>query len=275
MTDLSTSHSGFVRIADTRLFYEDSGVGTPLVLIHAGIADSRMWDSQFDVFAEDHRVIRFDLRGFGQTVCGTGEFADWEDMEKIFAALKIQPAIILGASMGARVAVEFALHRPGLVLGLILVSPGLFSDVPRSEPLAKGWKAMEAAFEAGDQDAMLEIETQIWVDGPRRKPHQVPASVRLKVREMNENAYALEADAAGRKQISPPAISRTAEINTPTLVVVGNEDQSDILGIADRLVGEIDGARKVMVSGAAHMLNMEQPDVFNSLILEFLDEQIS
>ncbi len=121
--------------------YEDCGAGTPLILIHAGIADSRMWDYQFDRFATNNRVIRFDLRGFGQTVCGLGQFADWEDTEEIFAALDIEPAVILGASMGARVAVEFALYRPDLVLGLMLVSPGLFSNVPRSEPLVKGWKA--------------------------------------------------------------------------------------------------------------------------------------
>ncbi len=272
MSNARMSHTGFVVVGDGRLYYEERGDGQPVILIHAGIADSRMWDPQIEPLAAMHRVIRFDLRGFGQTVIGSGSFADSEDVEQIFDTLDVGPAVIVGASMGARVAVEFALRRPDLVRGLVLVAPGLFFDNPRSYALLAGWEAMGQAFEAGDPGRALEIELGLWIDGPRRAPSQVSPALRERVREMNTRVFELMGGDAGRQTMTPPAVERLAEIHVPTLVVIGDEDQLDIQAIANRLADEIAGARKVVIDDAAHMVTMEHPVVFNLLITQFLDD---
>ncbi len=270
MSTSSAPSSGFLTVGGARLYYDDQGAGSPIVLIHAGIADSRMWDAQMARLSAHYRVIRFDLRGFGKSETEPEPFSDVADLAELFRALDIEPAVVVGASMGARVAVELALERPNLVRALLLVAPGLFRGLPPSEPLAAGWRAMEQAYEAGDTDRMLELELGLWVDGPRRSPHQVEPSLRERVRDMNAVAYRLEALASGRQSLSPPAVERLNELKVPTLVVVGDEDQRDILDIADYLVDQISDAREVVVRDAAHMLTMERPEEFNALVVEFV-----
>jgi 3-oxoadipate enol-lactonase len=272
MSSFKAPSSGFITIGDSRIYYEESGSGPALLLIHAGIADSRMWDPQIEALSREHHVIRCDLRGFGQTVTAPGPFTDWEDLAHLCDALGIDAAVVIGASMGARVAVELALERPNLVSALVLVAPGLFPDAPPSEALAAGWHAIEQALEQDDEKRALDLETAMWVDGPRRDPDDVDQQVRERVRAMNARAWELEESAEGRARVSPPAVERLSEIDVPVLVLVGTEDQSDILAIADRLTDEIANARKVVVDDAAHMLSMERPALFNNVVLEFLTE---
>ncbi len=273
MTNPETPSSGYVYVGTGRIFYDVRGSGPPILLIHAGIADSRMWEPQLEALAAEHRVVRLDLRGFGQTTTGPEPFFDWEDIDAVCAALTLSDIVVVGASMGARVAVEFALQRTDLVRGLVLVAPGLISpDEPRSESLRSGWDAMGQAFDAGDPDRMREIELAMWVDGPRRDSAEVDPDVRRLVSEMNARVYELEASAEGRQELTPPAVERLAQIRVPVLVVAGSEDQPDILGIADRLVAVIDGAREVVFENTAHMPTMEQPERFNDLVVQFIRE---
>jgi 3-oxoadipate enol-lactonase len=121
--------------------------------------------------------------------------------------------------------------------------------------------------------AAVECESRLWVDGPRRTPDQVDASVRERVRVMN-TAISLQPEEVGtRERLDPPAITRLGEITAPTLVVVGDGDVPDVIATADLLASRIAGARKVILPDVAHMLTMERPDTFNRLVLDFLDEQ--
>ncbi len=273
MIDRVTPYTGHIDVGSARISYDVRGSGPAILLIHAGIADSRMWDPHVDALAAEHRVARLDLRGFGQTTTELETFFDWEDVGDVCGALSLSNLVVIGSSMGARVAVEFALQRPDLVRGLVLAAPGLFfPDEPRSESLRSAWDEMGQAFDAGDPARMREIELAIWVDGPRRGPAEVDPDVRQQVNEMNARVYELEPSVEGRQPLTPPAVERLGEIDVPVLVVVGLEDQPDIVGIADRLTTEISGSRKVVFDDAAHMLNMEQPERFNELVLQFLRE---
>ncbi len=104
MAELNST-TGFLEVPGASLYYECAGQGYPLVLIHAGIADSRMWDEQVAAFAPRYRVIRYDVRGFGQTRLGAGSFANYEDV-----------AALLDAS-GERILLAF---RSGVQLRLTL-----------------------------------------------------------------------------------------------------------------------------------------------------------
>src|SRR5947209_9678446 len=118
---------GFAEVNGTKLYYEVAGAGHPLVLLHEGIADSRMYDDQFNAFAQHYRVVRFDIRGFGQSDLPTGDkpIALHEDLYGLLTFLGMKKTYLLGMSMGGAMALNFTLTHPDMVDGLILVAPGV------------------------------------------------------------------------------------------------------------------------------------------------------
>lgn len=264
--------SGWAAVNGTRLWYETFGIGHPLVLIHAGIADSRMWDEQCEAFARQYQVVRYDLRGFGKSAAATGPFSHVEDLAQLLTFLRIPSAYLLGSSMGGQVAIDFTLEHPSAVDALIRVSSGVGQRSP-SPALIAGWREVEAAIKAGDVARGVELELQMWVDGPRRGSDQVDPSVRDRVRMMDRALLERAAAEEGvPDEIDPPAIERLAEVRVPTLIVVGDQDVDDVLSIADVLATGIRRAGKIVVPGTGHMLNMEQPETFNRLVLDFLHD---
>jgi pimeloyl-ACP methyl ester carboxylesterase len=132
----------------------------------------------------------------------------------------------------------------------------------------------EQAAAAGDLDRANDLEVHIWVDGPGRTPEMVNPSVRERVREMNLIALRRggEHKQATRREPVPPANDRLSAITAPTLVIVGDQDVSDISLIADRIAAGIPDARKVVMRDTAHVPPMERPAEFNRLLLDFLAE---
>jgi pimeloyl-ACP methyl ester carboxylesterase len=254
-----------------QIAYEVAGSGFPLLLAHAGIADRRMWDEQVQTFAERYQVIRYDMRGYGQTPMVAGPFSHVDDLRELLAFLSIKQAYLLGCSLGGKTCIDLVLAHPELAAALILVGAPpsgweLFSGEPPPQ-----WAEMDAAFEAGDFQRLAELEVQIWVDGPQRTPDQVDSRVRDRVREMNVIALTNEAAGLGSEQpTEPPALGRLAEIGTPTLVIYGDLDVPSIVVAGELLADTIPGAQKVVLTGTAHMPNMEQPAAFNRAVLDFL-----
>lgn len=248
----------------------EEGLGTVL-LLHAGIADSRMWRPQVGVLeSAGYRVVAPDLRGFGQHVLLPEAFSYVRDAE----ALLEGPAAVVGCSLGGRVALELAVHRPDLVERLVVIAPALpgweWADETRA-----GWAQEEAAFESGDNEAAAEASLRMWVDGPRRSPGAVDAAMRSAVREMVLRSYELQQhawdDGAREDEIlDPPVDGRLGEIGCPTLVVVGDEDVADLRAIAAHVAASVADGRLVNVPGAAHLPSLERADVVNAFLLDFL-----
>ena len=260
--------SGFAAVNGTRLYREVTGAGHPLVLLHAGIADARMWDEQVAAFAERYTVIRYDARGFGRSDPAVGRFSPRADLAELLSELGAGRAHLVGLSMGGRIALDVAIERPELVSALV-VAGSRPSGHPASAELRDAFAAVDAAFEAGDVDGAVELELRMWVDGPRRTPDQVDPTVRERLREMDAALFAAP-DEGEPEALDPPAVDRLGEVRAPTLVIVGDQDLPDVLAGADLLASGIPGARKVVVPDAAHMVNMERPEAFNRLVLEFL-----
>ncbi len=128
-----TSNSGFLDVSTASIYYEVAGEGFPLLLLHAGIADSRMWDDQFPIFAQHYRTIRYDLRGFGQSQWNAGTFASYEDPVALFHALDVQKAHVLGVSFGGKTALDFALTHSQLVASLVLVALSVGGEQPSEQ----------------------------------------------------------------------------------------------------------------------------------------------
>lgn len=262
---------GFAEVNGAKLFYESAGAGRPLVLIHAGIADSRMWDAQMDAFAREFRVVRYDLRGFGRSTVPPEPFAHHEDLAALLRILETSGAVVVGASYGGNVATAFALEHPEAVEALILVNSRVANEAP-TDDLREAWAAVDALWEAGDIAGANELELRMWVDGPTRTPDEVDSAVRALVGDMNGALLARveELEAAGERDIEPPAHARLAEIRVPTLAIVGELDQADVLAGNDRLVAAVPGARRATIAKAAHLPSMEHPEEFNRIVLEFI-----
>src|SRR5438093_7347452 len=181
-------------INGARLHYERAGAGMPVVFLHAGVADHRMWEPQFEAFAKHFDVIAPDTRGFG-----------------------------------------------------------------RSELPPGGWSPVEA-------------DARLWLDGPRRPAGYVKDPIRQLFFAMDSN-FDSDFGAAPIERLDPPAAERLHEITAPTLLVVGDEDAPPILDAVDMLMEKVPHARKVVIHDAAHLPNLEHPDEFNRIVLDFLLER--
>jgi 3-oxoadipate enol-lactonase len=264
--------TGYVAVGNAKLYYEELGAGDPVVMIHGGLLDRRMWDGQFAVFAERHRVIRYDARGHGLSKAADGTFSHHEDLKKLLDALKIEKAAIMGLSMGGYIAIDFALAYPGRVAALVLAAPGLTGYKFDSEVLRKNNEAFNKAQQDNDLKMLVEYFQRSWTDGPARTPDQVDAAVREKVRQMATGTLENWNRGSRERRLDPAAIGRLAEIHVPTLAVVGDLDMPDILEIVGLIEKDVEGARKVVIEGAAHMVNMERPAEFNRVVLGFLEK---
>ncbi|MGD8454373.1 MAG: alpha/beta fold hydrolase [Phycisphaerae bacterium] len=264
--------SGFARADGTAVYYEAQGAGEPLVLIHGGGLDHRMWDEQFDTFAQHYRVIRYDARGHGLTKGPPGLYRDTADLAALLKHLGIPRAHVLGLSLGGRIAIDFALEYPEMTGCVIPVSPGLSGYDFVGEDLQESSARLAEAFRAGDFDLAREYMQRSWTDGPQRTPEQVDPQVRRAVREMLEWSMAPAKNLSRSYVKKPPAVERLATIHAPTLAIVGTLDMSDIYRIVERLVAEVPGAQRVDIAGAAHMVNMEKPAEFDQAVLAFLKQ---
>lgn len=204
---MSRTEQGHIEVNGARLYYEVAGSGPAIALIHAGIADCRMWDAQFAAFAERYRVVRYDQRGFGRSSMPPGPYAPRDDLRELLRALGIARATLVGVSMGGGVALDCALDHPDLVEALVLVASGLGGSPP-SDYLRGRWQAIGEALAGAGIDAANELELQLWIDGQGRAPEQVDPAVREFVREMNRAVLAREPenDALGQPQrLAPPS----------------------------------------------------------------------
>jgi 2-hydroxy-6-oxonona-2,4-dienedioate hydrolase len=271
---MSTIHTeaGFAPIGNAKLYYEIAGQGQPLVMIHAGVADSRQWNNEFSRFAGNFRVLRYDLRGYGKSEPVDGDFSHMGDLIALLDHVRIKEAVAaMGCSMGGGLAMDFALARPSQLKALVMVDAGpsgLKLDVPAHPKAAEA----EKAYNAGDLDLVAELETQIWFDGMGRTPGQVDPAMRRLAYDMDRLALAHDAKHLGNRlpDTDSPAATRLAELDMPVLVIVGAHDTPYILAAADYMAQRIRLVRKAVIEDAAHLPNMDQPEKFQGIVEAFL-----
>lgn len=275
MTKVKKPEKGFVEVNETKLYYEVLGEGHPLVLIHGGYMDRRMWDDQFGVFAENYRVIRYDVRGFGITELPQVPYSDRQDLYELLKFLGVEKAHLLGLSLGGEIAIDFTLEHPEMVDALVLVgSPVhgfprelMFTEEQLRRQIQR-WAPFEKAMQERDIPAMVDLLMQ---DDTLVPSPQYP-SARQRVREnLSEYSFAWVLDPAPKQELVPAAYERLTEIRVPTLIIVGGEDHFVLHKSADKLEQDIAGARKVTISETHHMPNMEKPEEFNRIVLNFLN----
>lgn len=277
MTDKPLT-TGFAPVHNGELYYEDAGTGEPVLFIHAGVADSSMWDNQFQLFSKYYRVIRYDTRGFGRSRTGTTEFSNRQDITDLLDHLGVEKAAIIGISRGGQISVDFTIEHPERVSALISVAAGVggFDFKPGKDEKSLReqdlFSRMEELYEKEAFDELAELEVHAWADGPSQPEGRAPAHIRDYVRRIVTANYSRQDGTPTAQPLDPPSANRLGEIKVPTLVLVGEFDELATIEMSKKLEKDIPNARRVVIPGTAHLLPMEKSEIFNDLVLSFLSE---
>jgi len=266
------TQTGFAPVAGGQLYYEVSGIGHPLLLVHAGVADLRMWDDQVAYFAQHYRVIRYDERGFGRTTTENVSFSNRQDIFDLLAHLGVERTYIMGLSRGGVIALDFTIEHPEMVDALINVAGGIsgFDAELLSEEMALE-EQMEAAENRNDFAAAAQLVVRGWADGPFQPEGRASQAVRDKVYAMTLDNYQNHfQESTDPQPLQPPAISRLDAVAVPMLVIAGALDESIPTAAMRHLAQSVPAAKLEVFPDTAHMVNMEQPERFNAIVGAFL-----
>jgi pimeloyl-ACP methyl ester carboxylesterase len=273
-----TSQTGMLDTGDGAIYFEVGGAaaGIPLVLNHAAFLDSGMWDSQWAPLGQHFQLIRYDMRGYGRSAPIDGPRAFRYDLLKLLQHLGVDRAHLLGCSMGGEYVLDLALEHPKLAASLILIN-STPSGFEMQGPPPPEVLELIATTQNDDIERQIELQLQIWVDGPHRisAGRAVDPAVRAHAARMNrtfvENrTWGKMMMGAPIAPLAPPAIARLEDVRAPTLVMTGALDADEVLRAAKLMKAGIHGARQVEMANAAHVPNMEHPTEFNHQVLEFL-----
>jgi len=262
----------FVRSGAARLAYEAHGTGPPVIFLHAGVADRRMWQDQLTAIGATHRVIAYDRRGFGETRYSVEDHSHVADLLAVMDALTDSaPAVLVGCSQGGSIALDAALAHPDRVRALVLIAPAVSgAPAPDYPPdIQAHVDAVETAEEVGDLDRVNAREAHLWLDGPRSAPGRVGGAARELFLDMNGTA--LTADPVGAAHEPPSAYDRLGEIRVPILVLWGDLDFPHIAARCEHLAREIPDAGAEVMPGTAHLPSLERPAELSARLATFLD----
>lgn len=257
------------RTGTVAIYYEDTGQGPPVILIHGHGVDSRLWDPQVPALLQaGFRVVRYDCRGHGRTekpLTGFTYLHHADDLRALIANLGVGQAHLVGLSMGAGIALVYAQQRPERVASLTLISPALPGFTYSSEFTQEIERLRDAIRREGPWRPL----EQLWLNSRmfatlRRYPEQFER-VRFMMRSYSALDYLLDED-----QPDLQVIERLGEVLVPTLVIAGEEDLPDFREIAEILAANIPGAQGMTIEGAGHVLNLEKPDAVNRALVDFL-----
>ena len=260
----------FLQVTGGEIAYDVAGPeGAPsIVLIHEGITDRRLWDREFGALAESYHVVRYDLRGYGGSTPAEQVFSSIDDLKAILDHLKLERPLIIGPSIGGRIALDFVIAHPGVVRGLLLVSPGFSGmDYPMFPEGAfdadeKASKAAYEAYKAGKVDEAIEHLRGLWGVALKGKDLEL---FRVMVRENAEEVF-LDRSGQHERPVEPKAATQLSSLDIPLLILVGDRDNPAQPHVARYLADHVQGAKMRVVPGADHLLNLTAPKAFDEAV---------
>ncbi len=261
----ASAEINYCPVPEGRIFYTKTGTGPVMVFIHGFCLDLRMWDGQVNYFSEWYTCISFDLRGFGKSSLPTEKsYSNHEDLCSLLEFLQIrQPVILVGLSMGTRVATNFALSYPHRSRAVILVDGAI--DGFKFNNFDLGY-----IYNAGKESGIA-VANRMWLNHPLFESAGKNALVFQKLEEMVMSYSGwLWTNKNPAITITPPAIEQLHTLAMPVIILIGQFDIPDFKSLADFVHGQIKHSVKIEISGAGHMSNMEEPEIVNETIRQFL-----
>ena len=261
------ANEGYVTVEDGRLYYETRGEGETVVFINPGALDVRAWDAQFPSFADRHRAVRYDPRGWGKSSTPRGRFSHVEDLTELLNGLEIETAHLVGVSFGGSLGIDVGVEHPERVASLSLLGAGGPSNgFPMPGELLEIFQPIVRAIQEDFEQGI-----DLWLEKDERMSRGEPEVVERIRQVLLDNPGYWKLDPRQIRNPIPPAAERLGAIHAPSLILVGEHDHPYSHQIADRLAASIPTARKVVIPGAGHLAQMETPELFNRLVLDFID----
>jgi 3-oxoadipate enol-lactonase len=248
--------------------FDAAGSGPPVVLLHAGVADRRMWAAIVPVLAERYRVLAPDLPGYGDAPLSPGPFSNASEVLAFLDDQDIGHASLVGASFGGRVALEVATEAPDRVDRLVLLCPGLRGVAPTAA--SEAFEAEEERLlEAGDVAGAVRLNVDTWL-GP-----EADDGARDLLTHMQRRAF--DVQLAADEWPDPPDLEPTdvdlGGIAAPTTVVLGALDVDWLLAAARQVAAGVPGATLVELDWAGHLPALERPAETAALVLDALGDR--
>ena len=257
-----------ITISGSKIYYEKAGSGEPIIFLHADALDHRQWDTQAAYFSQKYTVFSLDIRGFGKSDVPTdASYSFSEDLLALIDALSIQKTHLVGLSLGSAIAIDFALTHADRVLSLVLADSGIAGD-GFSEPFIANIRSIVSKAKNHDLAGAKKEWLSLSIFDYSRKYPDVWKQIELMV----DNTSGYRWFGANQPiDIDPPAAARLSDIHVPTLVLVGEHDIEDFQRKSKLLHEKISGSKFVIISGAGHLSNMDNPEAFNQTVQKFFD----
>lgn len=257
--------NGRIDVPGGTLAYDAAGAGPAVVFLHGAFMDRKSWDHQFPVFARHFRVVRYDIRPFGESTRPDKPYVVPDDLLQVLDHLKIERAHLVGHSFGGATALDFALLHPDRVASLVLAAAPPNGLAPPPDEV-KASAAIFAAIKDGDQ-AILKA----WMDHPIWSVSRTRPEVAKELEAITARNLAIfRMTSAPYAPVKPAAVGRLKDVTAPTLVIVGDADTPGIREGAALEAREIPGATMRIVKGADHGLPIGWADEFNEAVIAFL-----
>lgn len=264
-----------VQVTDGTIAVLDAGEGSPVVLLHGGALDHRMWQPQIDVLRSTHRVVAIDARGHGASSSPTTPFMHARDVAAVLEQLDIASATLVGLSMGASTALDTALAYPALVEAMVISGAGASSPEFVDPWVLDIFMTWHEAQQQGDAQKWLE-SFLLFVSGPHRELAQVDNAIVDHVRDLAEHTMRTHVPSGMPilPEWVPGAAQRLGEIDVPVLGIAGGIDADDHVRMTTEAAAAVPHGRMVIIDGTAHYPNLEQPAQFNELLRDFLTQVV-
>lgn len=245
------------------IFYEWAGSGPCLILIHDGMLHRELWDAQFDHFSSNYRVIRYDRRGYGASSPATEVYTHLKDLNALFGETGTEHALLVACSSGGALAIVFTLTYPQKVDGLVLVG-AVVGGFSYTAHMRNRGGHLPGSFDSELEESLyyaLEDPYEIHPDNREAREKAQRLLMAFPPKKNRRQDYS-------RPEV--PAFRRLHEINVPALVLVGASDIPDVHAHAGAINAGIPESKRIVVPGSGHLVPLEQPEVFNALVSDFL-----
>lgn len=267
--------SGYITTTDAaRLYYEETGQGEPLILIHGHSFDRTEWNPQFIEFAKKFRVIRYDIRGYGwsDSPSETQQALHADDLAALMDQLKIKKAHVLGLSLGGFIVADFMATYPNRILSATAASGDFFYVNGPSQPWrADEWEKQTEKIKQWQSKGPMAMKLA-WFDALTKRNGKIIQQLRKPIWKMiykwdawqpqhHEPRFLLGNDLAAKLKL--------VKVNFPVMVLTGAED----IGTENKLLTAIPSAIQVFIPNAGHVSNLENPSAFNKAVMEFLGKK--
>jgi len=229
---------------------DSGGDGPPLVLLHPGVGDSRIWDLVLPGLTASYRVIRYDARGFGRSPAPTVKFSLFADLITVLDGYGLDRAAIVGCSQGGGSAMGLALEQPALVSALVLLCPGV-PGYPWPEEPDELEAEYERALDAGDVDALVGFNLRVWA----------AAGPTPEVMDQLRSGARAEISSRDLQRRDPLVFDRLGEISVPTSLLVGDADFPLLVQANREVAARIPGCELIVAPGMDHLPPLREPDL--------------